>query len=325
MHKEVPVPGGFQPFVSEAGYGLVFLQEVEGELGQDGEVLRCHPAPFALLVLAESHVERPVELVLDLPVAADIGVEGGVGREAADVEAFLCGLASAGRACRPDPDDGLEPGPVPIIRPHDGVRLEGLALAHLYPSVPLVDVRVLGCGMLVAAHRLHVLQQGLLVALDGQYVVAAGLDGLPRYVFLRPHRIDGDDASRDVEHVYELGYGRYLVALGVGLVLSEAQRVLHAPCVDDVQRAAAVERVPAPANRLAVYRNHLGASAFVAALQSRRPLREQPLEVACVDGLEHAVDGVVGRYAVGQAECLLQLRMMGLAEQLYGVERIRTA
>ena len=67
MHKEVPVPGGFQPFVSEAGFGLVLLQEVEGELGEDGEVLSGHPAPFALLVLAESHVERPVELVLDLP------------------------------------------------------------------------------------------------------------------------------------------------------------------------------------------------------------------------------------------------------------------
>ena len=103
MDKEVPVPGGFQPFVSEAGFGLVLLQEVEGELGEDGEVLCGHPAPFALLVFSESHVERPVELVLDLPVVADIGVERGVGREAADVEAFLCGLASAGRACRPDP------------------------------------------------------------------------------------------------------------------------------------------------------------------------------------------------------------------------------
>ena len=81
MDKEVPVPGGFQPFVSEAGFGLVLLEEVEGELGEDGEVLSGHLAPFALLVLAESHVERPVELVLDLPVVADIGVEGGADRQ----------------------------------------------------------------------------------------------------------------------------------------------------------------------------------------------------------------------------------------------------
>ena len=45
-----------------------------------------------------------------------------------------------------------------MIHPYDGIRLEGLALAHLYPSVPLVDIRVLGCEMLVAAHRLHILR-----------------------------------------------------------------------------------------------------------------------------------------------------------------------
>ena len=134
------------------------------------------------------------------------------------------------------PDDGPESGPVPMIRPYDGVRLEGLALARLNPSVPLVH----GRGMLVAAHRLHVLQQGLLVALT-------------------------------------------------------------------------------------VYGNHLCTRLFSAALQSRRPLREQPLEMTRVDGLEHVVDGVVGRYAVGQDVYPLQFLMMSLAEQLYDIKRIRAA
>ncbi len=45
-----------------------------------------------LLVLAEGHVDRPVELVLDLPVVADVGVEGASDGQAADVEAAIGGL-----------------------------------------------------------------------------------------------------------------------------------------------------------------------------------------------------------------------------------------
>ena len=81
----------------------------------------------------------------------------------------------------------------------------------------------------------------------------------------------------------------------------------------------------APAHRLAVYRNHIRLRAPVAALQAGRPLHKQPLEVACVDGLEYPVDGVVRRYAVGQPKYLLQLVVMCLAEQLYGVVGVRAA
>ena len=132
-------------------------------------------------------------------------------------------------------------------------------------------------------------------------------------------------APCDVEYLHQLRYGRYLVVLVVGLVLPEAHRVLHAPCVDDVQRVAAVERVLAPAHRLAVYRDHLRLRAPIAAFQVRYPLHEQPLEVACVDGLEAPVDGVVRRYAVGQPQYLLQLLVMCLSELLYGVVGVRAA
>ena len=146
-----------------------------------------------------------MELVLDLPVATDVGVEGAVGGQAADVVAHLAGLLAADASRRLDPDDRLQPWPVLVVHPYDGIGFECMAEPDLYPPVSLVHVRVHGCGTLIVAHRLHVLQQGLLVALDGQYVVRAGLDYPLRYVLLRPHRVDGDDTLLDVEHLYQLG------------------------------------------------------------------------------------------------------------------------
>ena len=84
-------------------------------------------------------------------MVADVGVEA-VSGEAADVEAVLRGLFVVDCTCRTDPDDRLESGPILVVHPYDGVRVEGLAQAHLYPPVPLVHVRVLGCETHVVAH-----------------------------------------------------------------------------------------------------------------------------------------------------------------------------
>ena len=127
-------------------------------------------------------------------MVTDIGVEVAVCRQAADIIAHLAGLLAADAACRLDPDDGLQLRPVLVVHPYDGVGFERMAESDLYPTVPLVHVRVLGRRTLVVAQRLHILQQGLMVALDGQYVVRTGLDYPLRYVLLRPHRVDGDDA-----------------------------------------------------------------------------------------------------------------------------------
>ena len=144
MHQIAPIPSGFEPFVYEADLGLVLFEDVQGELPDEREVLCCHFASFALLVFAEGHVERPVELVLDLPVVADVGVEAAVCRQAADIVAHLAGLLAAGAACRLDPDDGLQLRPVLVVHSYDGVGFERMAEPDLYPTVPLVHVRVLG-------------------------------------------------------------------------------------------------------------------------------------------------------------------------------------
>ena len=73
-HKEVPIPNGFSTFVSKAYLRYLILQEIEDKLGENEEVLCSHLAPFALLIHGENHVERPMELVLELPLVM-YGVE----------------------------------------------------------------------------------------------------------------------------------------------------------------------------------------------------------------------------------------------------------
>lgn len=67
-----------------------------------------HFAPLAMLFFAEGHVERPVELVLDLPMITDVDVEAAVCRQAADIVAHLAGPLTADAACRLDSDDGFQ-------------------------------------------------------------------------------------------------------------------------------------------------------------------------------------------------------------------------
>ena len=92
MHQIAPIPYGLEAFVYEAELRIVLFEDVQCQLPDEREVLCGHFASFALLVFAEGHVECPVELVLDLPVVADVGVEGASDGQAADVEAVIGGL-----------------------------------------------------------------------------------------------------------------------------------------------------------------------------------------------------------------------------------------
>lgn len=87
-------------FVYEAELGFVPFEGVQGELPDERGVLCGHSAPLTLLVFAEGHVERLLELVLDLPRVADLGVEGALWRRAADVVAHLRGRLTAADARR---------------------------------------------------------------------------------------------------------------------------------------------------------------------------------------------------------------------------------
>jgi hypothetical protein len=82
-------------------------------VSDDGEVFRRVAGVNAAVILAEGHVEHPVEAILDAPVAANGGMEGGGIRwQTGEV------VASFGRDDRADPPDRLDADDALEVRPH---------------------------------------------------------------------------------------------------------------------------------------------------------------------------------------------------------------
>ena len=131
----------------------LLAQQVEGEMAQHrqirGPVADAHPA----LVLAEGHVEHPVDAVLDPPVAAHRPPEGRrVAAPAQQVVARLAGQRLADPALALDHADGAQPRPGGApVEVGDGLRLaDGPVAARLQAPVVLLDRRpvvVVGRGV----------------------------------------------------------------------------------------------------------------------------------------------------------------------------------
>ena len=65
------IPSGVLLFTFEAAlFGGVAVEDVQGEVAQEGEVFGGVAGAHAALILGEGHIERPVQLVLDPPMAA---------------------------------------------------------------------------------------------------------------------------------------------------------------------------------------------------------------------------------------------------------------
>src|SRR5215216_1002115 len=80
VEEEVVVPSSMEHFVAHAKRPRSCLEDVEGELSDDGEVVGAMILAGAAGVLVEQHIENPVEVVLDAPVGAR-DVEQLFGRE----------------------------------------------------------------------------------------------------------------------------------------------------------------------------------------------------------------------------------------------------
>src|SRR5260364_175198 len=78
--KEVVAPSCLEHFVAGSRWTWRGLQGVDGELADDGKVLRGVVLAAAASVLVEQNVENPVQVVLDAPVGAD-DVEQLLGRQ----------------------------------------------------------------------------------------------------------------------------------------------------------------------------------------------------------------------------------------------------
>lgn len=74
MKEQLPeigfTPTGLESFGLDAELGGVLLEARHGDVAQHREVLAGAGLAYAAVVLAEGHVEAPVQLVLDPPVLA---------------------------------------------------------------------------------------------------------------------------------------------------------------------------------------------------------------------------------------------------------------
>ena len=139
--------------------GGVAFERVEGEVAQKSEVFGSVTGAHAVLILGEGHIERPVQLVLDAPMAARrTGEFAGIGAKAAQEEAGFRGGLAVDLADAFDHADAAQALP---------------QCAILQPADLLGDP--------VAAR------------LDAPMFL---VDDLPGDLFLRAHGVDGDDATR---------------------------------------------------------------------------------------------------------------------------------
>ena len=70
------------------------MDEIEGDVFENGEVMGCVPGTGAHLVVGEGDIHAPVQRVLDTPVRPDGSHQAtGIGRQATDVITLLDPMA----------------------------------------------------------------------------------------------------------------------------------------------------------------------------------------------------------------------------------------
>src|SRR5262245_24011487 len=160
-----------------------------------------------------------MQRVFDPPMSTDVaGVSPGVPRLAADVVADLRGR----RLTRDLPfahHHTDRPQILPqLLIPYARRLVDGEVVATFAPTVMALD----GFMVAVVAYSLsllqlgghtglHVCQHSFLVTLHGQDIVAAAFADPPGNVLLAAHGIDGDDRSRQLEHLQQTRDSRDLI------------------------------------------------------------------------------------------------------------------
>jgi len=227
LHSDVVIPGGALALQAQAGLdrvGGVGADQVEDDLLQQREVLRRVVLAHHAGILAEAHVQHPVQPVLNAPVRAHRAGQL-LGREhaRADVVALLdLGGRVADKALRDDAADGLAAGPQ---RGVDRVAAgRGPAQLQDGSTVAALDVLEAGAGRLRIAEQIaHLLRERRLVALDREQVVGALVADLGSDLALTAHRIDAHQQPLEIERVEQLGDGGDFIAFAGDLLLAQHQ------------------------------------------------------------------------------------------------------
>ena len=169
------------------------------------------------------------------------------------------------------------------------------AVAAILRAV-LVVLDVLEVALQCATYRVpNILQQFRLVLLHRQRKVAAPLDDLARNRFLATHRVNGHDGAMEFEHFQELRNRRDFVGLFRGRHLAQTEMLLGGPGAYQVQGAEL--RGARASQSLAVDGNVLDVE-FSG--DGGDPTLKALLKSAGIDAIKEALEGVVGRNAVGE-------------------------
>src|ERR1041385_2404803 len=126
------IPSRLEAFGVDAGFGaLVGLETVERQSAESGEIFRSVANPDAVLILAKAHIQLPMQIVFDGPVAANPFQHGRciVTLEAADVIASLGTDLAVDLTLRFDNRDATQSRPG--LGEFDPLHLIGNPPAHL--------------------------------------------------------------------------------------------------------------------------------------------------------------------------------------------------
>lgn len=180
--KEIVVPSCLKHFVADAKRAWRCLQDIDGQLADDGEVFRGAILAAAAGILVEQNVENPVQVVLDAPMRPH-DLEQLLGRQQArgqKVPDLVLGSVAVVGAPTVDAADGSDSGEAVLLGQLRCRRDDGL---------PTLDAVVSGGPSLARPlwlsggieQRLDSLEEPAAIALDGQHVVAPPVaDGLRR-------------------------------------------------------------------------------------------------------------------------------------------------
>src|SRR4051812_45515093 len=145
----------------------------------------------------------------------------------------------------------------------------------------------------------------LLIALEGQQIVAATAGDLRGNLGLAGERVQADQAASQVQAVEQIGQHHQLAPFGIRRTLRQHQPVLDRERADQVQGQVAVPAVERPPYCLAVDRD-LPGNASIGPEHRADPVEKAALEALRVDQHQHAAEGVVRGDAAPQLEEALQ-------------------
>ena len=286
--------------------------KVEGHVAYQCEVVGDVAGTGPRVIITELNIQTPVQPILDFPMTSDCHRNAlGAGRQAADVVHAL-GTGALGHRSHPL-DDGKAGHVLPglgLVEPSG--RVIRRTASHLDPSVA-------GARALVRRTRCQRtaridlgehdrVEQLRVVVFHAQHVVGASLANRAGDLGLRPHRIDGDDAARDIEHLEQFGNRRDLVGLLRRCRLAQHHAHVGRKRADQMQRRSGRLARGASA-RLPIDRDDL-------VFAQRRDDASYPgakglFELLRIEQREHALEGIGRGHAIVEPQKALQPRHFG--------------